>query len=78
MFKILKYTISSNDRISDVVKRAGGYTDSAFVFGAALYRESAKKLEKECADRTYQNIIEFLASDPGTNYQGHHFYRFAK
>ena len=32
------YTISSNDRISDVVKRAGGYTDSAFVFGAALYR----------------------------------------
>ena len=58
------YTISSNDRISDVVKRAGGYTDSAFVFGAALYRESAKKLEKEYADRTYQNIIEFLASDP--------------
>ena len=38
------YTISSNDRISDVVKREG--TDSAFVFGAALYRESAKKLER--------------------------------
>ena len=28
-----------------------------------MYRES-KKLEKEYADRTYQNIIEFLASDP--------------
>ena len=59
-----KYSISSTDRLSDVIRRAGGYSDSAYIFGSALYREKAKTLEKQYADRAYENLIKFLASDP--------------
>lgn len=58
------YTISSDDRLSDVIKRAGGYTDSAYTFGGALYRENVKRLEKDYADKSYNNIIRFIAQDP--------------
>lgn len=57
------YTISSDDRLSDVIKRAGGYTDSAYTFGGALYRENVKRLEKDYADKSYNNIIRFIAQD---------------
>ena len=58
------YNIVSGDRISDVIKRAGGYKNSAYVFGASLFREKAKKLEKQYANKAYENLIRFLASDP--------------
>ena len=42
------YSISSNDRLSDVIIRAGGYTDSAYIYGGRLLREKAKQLERLC------------------------------
>ena len=59
-----KYSISSNDKISDVIKRAGGYSESAYIFGGALYRDKAKKLEKKYAENAYNSLIKYLASDP--------------
>ena len=59
-----KYSISSNDRILDVIKRSGGYIDSAYKFGASLHREEARELEKAFADKTYKNLITFIASNP--------------
>lgn len=58
------YSISSNDRLSDIIKRAGGYKKSAYIFGSALYRENTKILEKKYADDAYDNLIKYLASDP--------------
>lgn len=59
-----KYPISSQDRILDVISRSGGYKDSAYVFGASLYRDSVKELEKSFADKTYSSLITFIASNP--------------
>lgn len=65
------YSISSNDRLSDLIIRAGGYTESAYIFGGSLFRDKAKKLEKQYADKAYQNLIQFLAADPKSlNSQG--------
>ena len=59
-----KYSISSTDRILDIIKRSGGYTDSAYPFGGTLFRESAKKLESVFATKSYQNLIRFIAASP--------------
>ena len=36
------YTIMNGERLSSVIKRAGGFTDDAFLFGAVLTRGSAR------------------------------------
>jgi protein involved in polysaccharide export with SLBB domain len=59
-----KYSISSSDRILDIINRSGGYTDSAYPFGGSLFRESAKNLEVMFAEKSYQNLIKFIATSP--------------
>jgi protein involved in polysaccharide export with SLBB domain len=61
-----KYSISSSDRILDLINRSGGYTDAAYPFGGSLHRESAKNLETNFANKSYQNLITFIASNPST------------
>ena len=59
-----KYSISSSDRVLDIIRRSGGYTDSAYPFGGTLFRENVKKLEEIFAEKSYQNLITFIASNP--------------
>ena len=59
-----KYSISSSDRILDLINRAGGYIDSAYPFGGSLFRENSKELEKVFTEKTYQNLISYIASNP--------------
>ena len=42
---------NKNERISDVLKRAGGFTAFAFVEGATLIREKSKNISKELLDK---------------------------
>ncbi len=49
------YVIETGDRLSNIVKRAGGYTDKAFLQGAIFTRESIKKLQRQ---RLKQSIVE--------------------
>ncbi len=59
-----KYSISSSDRLLDLIKRSGGYTKSAYPFGASLYRNSNKELESLFIEKAYRNLISFIASNP--------------
>jgi polysaccharide export outer membrane protein len=59
-----KYSISSSDRILDVISRSGGYTDTAYPFGGSLLRESARDLESIFANKSYNNLITFIVSNP--------------
>lgn len=56
------YYISSQDRLSDVIKSAGGYTDSAYPTGGILTRRSALELEKEFNSKLYDDTIKNLSS----------------
>ena len=49
------YVIETGDRLSDIIKRAGGYTDKAFLQGAIFARNSIKKLQRQ---RLRQSIVE--------------------
>lgn len=57
-----KYTIQHGETLSDVLQRAGGFTDSAFVTGAVFTREQVK--EKEAAQ--FSKLIEQLKTDIAT------------
>ena len=59
-----KYSISSSDRVLDLINRSGGYNDSAYPFAGTLVRESVKDLENIFADKSYQNLITFIATNP--------------
>ncbi len=59
-----KYSISSSDRLSDIIARAGGYNDSAYPFASSLLRESTKELEAMFIEKSYQNLITFIATNP--------------
>jgi polysaccharide biosynthesis/export protein len=59
-----KYSISSSDRVLDIISRSGGYTDTAYPFGGVLLRESARDLENVFAAKSYNNLITFIASNP--------------
>ena len=53
------YTITSkNERISDIVKRAGGLTQLAYTEGASLKRNSAEKTELE-KEQEQQKLLKF-------------------
>lgn len=64
------YSISSSDKLLDLIERSGGYTESAYPFGASLYRKSNRELEALFIEKAYRNLISFIASNPTTLTQG--------
>ncbi len=58
------YTLNSNDTIYDVVLRAGGYTKNAYQFAGILTSQKAKKLERNYIERTYNDLIKYIAINP--------------
>jgi len=56
------YFISPEDRLSDLIEQAGGYTKSAYPIGGALIRKSALELEKLFNEKLYNETIKNLSS----------------
>lgn len=56
------YRLQDHETLYDLILRAGGYKDDAYVFGASLTRQSAKERERQFNERIYRDIIKFLAS----------------
>src|SRR5690606_34336656 len=67
------YTIShKNERISDIIKRAGGLTESAYIEGASLKRERKAEtiLEREKEEMKIEKIKDIkVSSMQDTNMQ---------
>lgn len=57
-----EYFIKQNQNLSDLIQDFGGYKDDAYVFGAALFNEKARVLEKEYNARLYNDAIKSLAN----------------
>jgi protein involved in polysaccharide export with SLBB domain len=69
-----KYPITRGETLSSVLRRAGGFTDLSFEYGAVFIREELKKREKEqldlLADRLQSDLealsLEVVASSAAT------------
>ena len=54
------YSINEGDTVLDIVSKAGGYTNSAFVEGGVFLRKEVAKIEEEGFKRTADNLEELL------------------
>ena len=50
------YVIEGDETLADVIERAGGFTDDAFLYGAVFTRQSVKKLQKMQLTRALQRM----------------------
>jgi protein involved in polysaccharide export with SLBB domain len=60
------YRITPGERLSSVLKRAGGVTENAYLRGALFTRQSAKKIEKDQLDKFVQAQEAKLLAEAGT------------
>jgi polysaccharide biosynthesis/export protein len=61
-----EYTVKKGETISSLIKRAGGFTDKAYLKGTVFTRESVRQLQQkslnELVDRTEQEILSGSSS----------------
>ena len=53
-----KYLMNEGDSILDVIDKSGGYTNSAYIFGAVYQNQNAMKVSEEAVQRLYENSIQ--------------------
>jgi polysaccharide export outer membrane protein len=56
------YTIKKGERLSDLLKRAGGFTDKAYLRGAVFTRPSVKELQQKQIDELIDRLERELLS----------------
>ena len=59
------YFITEGETLSNVIKRAGGYENDAYLYGAALFREDALNKQKQYAQLNYSDTVNFIISNIG-------------
>ncbi len=63
------YTMAAGQTISDLIKKAGGYTENAYQFGAIYLNEDAKQVNELSKEILYQEFLDNIiaASQQGGN-----------
>lgn len=57
-----KYAVSRGDTLRDLIKRAGGLTQKAFIEGAVFTREEIKEIERQRIESLSERLRQELAS----------------
>ena len=52
------YTMAEGETLNDVVEKAGGYTNNAYIFGAIYLNEDAKLINKKARDILYNSFLD--------------------
>ena len=55
------YAFNDGDKLSDVLIRAGGFTNKAFLYGASFERESVKKIQQQALNDAMLRLKKKLA-----------------
>jgi protein involved in polysaccharide export with SLBB domain len=56
------YAINSGERLSSLVRRAGGFTPTAYLEAARFTRESTRKSQQEAIDRLVEQLQQEIAA----------------
>ena len=59
------YYLNDRETLFDLINKAGGYKEGAYVYGAALFREDAVEKEKRFAQLNYSETINYIVSNIG-------------
>jgi protein involved in polysaccharide export with SLBB domain len=60
-----KYFFMEGEKLSNIIDRAGGYKDNAYIYGGALFRKEALEKEKLYAEINYADTINYIVSNIG-------------
>ena len=60
-----KYVVGINERLSDIIEKAGGYKENAYLYGSALFRTEALDKEKLFAQLNYSDTVNYIISNIG-------------
>lgn len=59
------YYLSKGEKLSDIIQRAGGYLDEAYIYGSALFRKDALQKEQLYSMVNYKDTINYLVGMMG-------------
>lgn len=59
------YSVEDGEKLSSLVSRAGGYRDEAYIYGSALFRDSAVQKESDFNRLVYGDNLSFIISSIG-------------
>lgn len=60
-----QYFINEGETLSNLIERAGGLKNNAYLYGSALFRETARDQEKIFAQINYSDTVNFIISNAG-------------
>jgi protein involved in polysaccharide export with SLBB domain len=60
-----EFSFQEGERLSDIIEKAGGYKDNAYIYGAALFRKDAMEKEQIYAQLNYSDTVNFIISNIG-------------
>ena len=58
VYKPGRYTMAANETISDLIDKAGGYTDNAYPFGAVYENQDAKLINQKAQELLYEEFLD--------------------
>ncbi|MEK9780763.1 MAG: SLBB domain-containing protein [Gammaproteobacteria bacterium] len=64
------YTMAAGETINDLIKKAGGYTENAYQFGAIYLNEDAKKINEQSKEILYQEFLDNILALSQQNISG--------
>ena len=64
------YTMAAGDTINDLIKKAGGYTENAYQFGAVYLNEDAKTVNELSKEILYQEFLDNIIAVSQQNIGG--------
>ena len=64
------YTMSAGETISDLIERAGGFTENAYQFGAIYLNEDAKKVNELSKEILYREFLDNIIAASQQNIGG--------
>jgi polysaccharide biosynthesis/export protein len=60
-----KYAVQPGETLADLISKTGGYTENAYPLGGQLFRKKVAALQKEMMNKSYRELINYLAATPG-------------
>lgn len=62
-----EYNIRDGEKLSELIRRAGGYKSNAYPYGSLLFRQEIKLRSEQYDKRIYTDTINYLVSNLGTS-----------
>lgn len=61
------YSFSNNMTISEIIEKAGGYTEEAFPLGGVLLRKSVMDAERSMKEKSYEELLKYVIGTQTVN-----------